>query len=186
MFVMLLGVMVFTFFACGGSNKNQEASDGENKEAAEEVEKAAEPEKADTVKGPTILECENFDVNVPEGWYVKSKGSNSCTLEPLVSPNIDGKSNFGWRVDISALSGDVFKAEKFIEDDKKVFENTKKMPDLKLNGVNYMYNFYDYEFGKHSVLAASLPSAGAIQVKVGGYDVKDKDVDAILKSLKLK
>lgn len=182
-FMLLVAATAFMFMACNG-NKN-EAPKGENEDS---TEVAAEPqeEKVDTLKGPVTVDVESFSVDVPEGWYVKSKGSNSCDLEPLVSPNIDGKSNFGWRIDIFAMSGEIFKAEDCIKEDKDVFENTKRMPDIKLGDVKYMYNFYDYEFGKHSVLAASLPKGGYVQVKVGGYAVEDKEISDILKTIKLK
>ena len=175
--------MAFVFASCG--NKAQQ-NDAEAAGSGEPATEAVEEEKADTVKGPATVDVESFTVEVPEGWYVKSQGSNSCTLEPLVSPNIDGKSNFGWKVDLYALSGDVFKPESVISDDVETFENTKKMPDKTIAGIKYMYNFYDYEFGKHSVLATGLPGGGYLSVTVGGYAVEDAEVDGILKTVKLK
>ena len=179
--VLSVALMGFAFAACGNKAENKDAEATEN-----EVEATVEEEKADTVKGPATIDVESFSVEVPEGWYVKSQGSNSCTLEPLESPNIDGKSNFGWKVELYAMSGDVFKAEEVIADDIEVFEKTKKMPEKTIAGIKYMYNFYDYEFGKHSVLATNLPAGGYMAVKVGGYAVEDAEVDNILKTVKLK
>lgn len=180
-FWMLAGAMVLMLAACGGNAKNNETVDPENGEKAEAVE-----EKADTLKGPATVEADNFTVEVPEDWYVKDQSSSRCVLQPLVEPDNADKANFGWKVEISTLSGDMFKPEKFIADDADIFKDTKKMPDLKVGDNTFLYNFYDAEHGKHSVLAAALPSEGAAKIIIGGYGVEDKDVNAILKSLKLK
>ncbi len=174
-FFMLVGAMALMLLVC--SNKMMAGFSDTKEVAAQQQEQ---------VKGPATIDLESFSVKVPKGWYVKSQRSNSCELEPLVKPNIDHKSNFGWRVEIYALAGNVFKPEKFIATDKSVFEDTKEMPELTIGKVTYLYNFYDYEYGKHSLLAASLPSGGAVEITIGGYAVEDAPVKAILKSLKLK
>jgi len=140
----------------------------------------------ENVKGPATVDLPSFTVKVPKGWQVARQGRDDCTLEPIVKPNIDGKSNFGWEVRIYALSGKYFKPEKFIETDLNIYNETKQMPELKIGNTTFMYNFYDYEYGKHSLLAAALPSGGAVEITIGGYSVEDKEVKAILKSLKLK
>ena len=60
------------------------------------------------------------------------------------------------------------------------------MPAVSLAGLKFLYNFYDYEFGKHSVLAAPLPEKGALKIEVGGYAFEDAEVQKIVKTLKLK
>lgn len=181
--ILLSGaLMAMVFAACGNKAENK---DGEEAAAGAPDATEVKEEKVDTVKGPATVTVESFSVDVPEGWYVKSQGSNSCSLEPLNSPNIDGKSNFGWRVDFFAMSGEIFNPEEVIKEDKEVFENTKSMPDKTIAGIKYMYNFYDYEFGKHSVMSTGLPGGGYLKVTVGGYAVEDAEVDNILKTVKL-
>lgn len=186
---MMVAVAAMATVSCGnkkGQTEVTENGEGQTEQKVDTTAKAEKVEKADTVKGPTTLDLGRATVDVPEGWFVKNPSKSSCRIEPLVKPAIEKKGNFGWNVYISVWDGEVFKAEKFIEDDKKVFKDTKKMPEVTFNGVKYLYNFYDYQFGKHSVLAAPLPEKGAIKVEVGGYAVEDADVDKILKSLKIK
>ena len=187
--LMMVAVAAMATVSCGdkkGQTEATENGEGQTEQKVDTTAKTEKTEKADTVKGPTTLDLGRATVDVPEGWFVKNPSKSSCRIEPLEKPAIEKKGNFGWNVYISVWDGDVFKAEKFIEDDKKVFKDTKKMPEVTFNGVKYMYNFYDYEFGKHSVLAAPLPEKGAIKVEVGGYAVEDADVDKILKTLKIK
>ena len=186
--LMMVAAAAMVTVSCGSKKEQGESTDQDSTktEQAPATTETKTEEKADTVKGPATIDLGRATVDVPEGWYVKNPSKSSCRIEPFVKPDIEHKGNFGWSVYISVWDGEVFKAEKFIEDDKKVFEETKKMPEVTFNGVKYMYNFYDYKFGKHSVLAAPLPEKGAINVEVGGYAVEDADVQKILKTLKLK
>lgn len=188
--IMLVVAAAMVIVSCD-SKKGQAEGTGQDSTKTEQAEQAPAAkqetkEKADTIKGPATIDLGRATVDVPEGWFVKNPTKSSCRIEPFEKPQIEHKGNFGWNVYISTWNSDVFKADKFIEDDKKVFKDTKKMPEVTLNGLKYKYNFYDYKFGKHSVLAAPLPEKGAIKIEVSGYAVEDADVQKILKTLKLK
>lgn len=185
--IMLGSMALLVLAACGNKAANEPKDSDSTEQAAPATEvKQEKEEKADTIKGPTTVDLGKATVDVPEGWFVKNSTSSSCRLEPLETPKVEKKGNFGWNVYISVWDSEVFKADKFIADDKKVFEETKAMPAVSLAGLKFLYNFYDYEFGKHSVLAAPLPEKGALKIEVGGYAFEDAEVQKIVKTLKLK
>lgn len=184
---MLFGAAVaLAFTSCTGGGSQQPA---ETDSTAVETEVEAEPEpepEPEYVKGPTTLEEESFSIDVPEGWQVTKHSSSSCTIEPVETP--EEGSNFGWGVRMTIWDGSVFKAEDKIKTEQDVFEGSKSQPNQKLGDYTYLYTYYDYEFGDHSVLSAPLTAeGGCIDFEIGGWKLEDTPaIQEIIKSLKVK
>lgn len=185
LFLLIGAALTMSFMACTGGNTQQTSETDSTEvatEAEDEPEVAAEPEP---VKGPATYENDAFTIDVAEGWQVTKQGSSSCTIEPVEAP--EESSNFGWRVAISVWDSDVFTAEDAIKDEQDVFEGSKSQPNQKLGDFTYLYTYYNYEFGDHSVLAAPLDKGGRVDVTIGGYKLENTpDIQEMLKTLKVK
>ena len=187
LFLLIGAALTMSFMSCtGGSTQQSSETDSTEVAVEEEVEEPEAEAEPEMLKGPATFENDKFTIEVAEGWQVTSQGSSSCNIEPIERP--EESSNFGWRVAISVWSGDVFKAEDAIKDEQSVFEGSKSQPNQKLGDFTYLYTYYNYEFGDHSVLSAPLSDEGGrIDVTIGGYKLENTpDIQQMLKSLKLK
>ena len=139
-------------------------------------------------KGPTTVETENFSVKVPKGWVVKSKSSgriSSVTLTPEVKP--DQPTNFGFDLEIWSFVSRTYTVEKIIKEALRQYGEgaTEKKEDIKFGSNTFQRTFFDEGHGSSQVLALPLKEEGAMCVTVRTYPLTDKDVKAILKSIKV-
>lgn len=139
-------------------------------------------------KGPVVVETENFSVKVPKGWVVKKKSSgsiSSVTLEPETAPK--PSTNFGYRVELWSFAYKSYTVEKIIDEALHQYgENgAKKMEDVKFGDNTFQRTFFDEGHGSSQVLALPLTGEGALRVGVSSYALTDKNVKAILKSIKV-
>ena len=140
-------------------------------------------------KGPTVVETENFSVKVPKGWVVKKKSSgniSSVTLAPEVKPDV--RTNFGFDLEIWSFNSRTFTVEKIIDEALHQYgENAvEKKEDIKFGSNTFQHTFFDEGYGSSQVLALPLKEIGAMRIDVRTYPLTDKDVKAILKSIKVK
>lgn len=187
-FMLLGAAAAMTFMACTGGTK-QEPTETDSTEVAVDPETEAEPEtpaEPEAIKGPATYETGTFSINVLEGWQVTKQSDSSCTIEPIEKP--EEGSNFGWKLDVTIWTSDVFKAEDAIATEQDVMENSKSQPSQKLGDYTYLYTYKQYEYGDRSLLAAPLGGEGGyIDVKIGGYKLENTpDLKEMIKSIKVK
>ena len=139
-------------------------------------------------KGPAVVNTENFSVKVPKGWLIKEQKSgsiSSVTLAPEVAP--DQPTNFGYSIEFWSFAYKTYTVEKIIEEALSQYGEgaTKKMEDISFGSNTFQHTFFDEGHGTSQVLALPLKGDGAIRVGVRSYPLTDKDVKAILKSIKV-
>lgn len=140
-------------------------------------------------KGPVVVETENFSVKVPKGWVVKKKSTSgricSVTLAPEVKPDVN--TNFGFDLDIWSFVSKTYTVEKIIDDALHQYgENaTEKKEDIKFGSNVFQRTYFNEGYGSSQVLALPLKEEGALSVSVHTYSLDNKDIKAILKSLKV-
>ena len=139
-------------------------------------------------KGPVTVETDNFSVKVPKGWIVKEKSSgniSSVTLTPEVKPDVS--TNFGFDLEIWSFKSRTYTVEKIIREALRQYGEgaTEKKEDIKFGSNTFQRTFFDEGHGSSQVLALPLKEEGAMRIDVKTYPLTDKDVKAILKSIKV-
>jgi len=139
-------------------------------------------------KGPAVVDTENFSVKVPKGWLIKEQKSgsiSSVTLVPEVAP--DQPTNFGYSIEFWSFAYNTYTVEKIIDEALSQYGEgaTKKMEDITFGSNTFQRTFFDEGHGTSQVLALPLKGDGAIRIAVRSYPLTDKDVKAILKSVKV-
>ena len=139
-------------------------------------------------KGPAAIDTENFSVKVPKSWLIKEQKSGSISsvkLVPEVAP--DQPTNFGYSIEFWAFASKSYTVEGIIEEALGQYGEgaTKKMEDISFGSNTFQRTFFDEGHGTSQVLALPLKGNGAIRIAVRSYPLTDKDVKAILKSVKV-
>jgi len=140
--------------------------------------------------GPCKLDMGCFKVDVPKGWYVYSanqpgdaKSMSMVTIKPIVRPE---GCNFGWSVDFFYMPYRGTTAEKKLDEFKSIYKEFTDKGTAKLGSLSYQWLEYRTEMeGLNSLLVTPLQSDGFFSVSVRGYEVNQKDLKKIMKSIKL-
>lgn len=140
-------------------------------------------------KGPAVIETENFSITIPKGWMVSRKSSGSISSVELVpETKPEPSTNFGYSIELWSFANSSYTVDKIIDEAMKQFGSNAKVEkknDIKFGSNSFQQTFFDEGHGSYEVLALPLKETGAIRVAVSSYPVNNKDVKAILKSLKV-
>lgn len=167
--------------ASGSNNASKAASASKTESASKAASKAEKQEK----EGPVTLEMKNFKVDVPEGWKVKSEGTNSANIY-LADTTGRKKCTFGYGMSIYAFSSTHPRVEDMVNTFNNVWkEKAKAKPDYNVGDFKAKDLRMESEFSTKELLAFSAAEKLQFKIEINGFDLKDEQVQKVLNSLKV-